>query len=566
MLRKRLLSLAAAALLALSPTAGAASAYSFALTANAQETAVLNGEAADYSELLEKCRGNYAYIDLGKQENGENLQKFYNKLYEVYSEVWTSDKDYTSYPGYDNMYVVNTVNFRSYGLTKSEAVTCYYALRDDNPIMYYLINQYSTGTWTFYAMINKQYISASVRQALQKEINDYIKKMTAPLAGYTRRFEKALILHDKILPLMTYNYDAVAIGSKINKKETVTAAEQDMHVYSHNIIGAVKYRTGVCESYAKTYQMLLNFMGVDNVYVVGTDVKNNSGHAWNAVKMDNGTYYFVDATFDDHPETHKYFAKGYTVFDDNHIVRDANIDSYNYFYELPSIPSGDYNCQANSPSLKTVMDQFAFYINEDNTVTVARYLGTAAKVTIPEKILDMKVTGIGSDAFFNKTTLTEVVIPDGITDIGDGAFFISLTSSKTVTVPKSVTSIGDYALGYRNSTGGSYNYDGKYSVFTPVKISGFTIKCYKNSAAYNYAVKNGFAYVLLGNATLAGDADSNGKVSIADVIRIQQFLAGWKVKVDSSAADVDANGKVNIADVIRIQQYLAGWKVTLKTA
>ncbi|MBO6140226.1 MAG: leucine-rich repeat protein [Ruminococcus sp.] len=565
MLRKRLLSLAAAALLALSPAAGAAQYYSSAITAYAQEE-ILNADAADHSELLDKCRGYYAYNDLGKQENGANLQKFYNKLYEVYSDVWTSDTDYTLYPGQTDLYVVDQVRFTSYGLTKSEAILCYYALRDDNPVMYYLINQYSTGSYTFYAPINRQYTKASVRKALQEEISEYIEKMTAPLSGYTRRFEKALILHDKLLPLMTYNYDAVTIGSKISNKETVTAAEQDMHVYSHNIIGAVKYQTGVCESYAKTYQMLLNYAGVDNVYVVGTDVKNSAGHAWNAVKMDNGTYYFVDATFDDHPETHKYFAKGYTVFNENHIVREANMSSYNYFYELPTIPTGDYSCQANSPSLKTVMDQFAFYINEDNTVTVTRYLGSAEKVNIPEKILDMKVTGIGSDCFFNKPKVSEVNIPEGVTSIGDGAFLIALTSSKTITIPKSVTSIGDYAVGYRNSLGGSYNFDGNYSALAPTKISGFTIKCYKNSAAYNYAVKNGISYELLANTVTAGDADSNGKVNIADVIRIQQYLAGWKVKVDLTASDVDANGKVNIADVIRIQQHLAGWKVTLKTA
>ena len=67
-----------------------------------------------------------------------------------------------------------------------------------------------------------------------------------------------------------------------------------------------------------------------------------------------------------------------------------------------------------------------------------------------------------------------------------------------------------------------------------------------------------------GSKRVAGDADNNGKVSIADVIRIQQYLAGWKVKLDASSSDVTGDGKVTIADVIRIQQHLAGWKVTLK--
>lgn len=61
-----------------------------------------------------------------------------------------------------------------------------------------------------------------------------------------------------------------------------------------------------------------------------------------------------------------------------------------------------------------------------------------------------------------------------------------------------------------------------------------------------------------------GDANEDGKVNIADVIRIQQSLAGWKVKINAKNSDVNGDGKVNIADVIRIQQHLAGWKVTLK--
>ena len=65
-------------------------------------------------------------------------------------------------------------------------------------------------------------------------------------------------------------------------------------------------------------------------------------------------------------------------------------------------------------------------------------------------------------------------------------------------------------------------------------------------------------------ARIAGDANDDGKVNIADVIRMQQSLAGWKVTVNTTNADVTGDGNVNIADVIRIQQFLAGWKVVLK--
>ena len=61
-------------------------------------------------------------------------------------------------------------------------------------------------------------------------------------------------------------------------------------------------------------------------------------------------------------------------------------------------------------------------------------------ITIPDS-----VTSIGDSAFRDCTSLTSITIPDGVTSIGDSAFSYcySLTS---ITIPDSVTSIGSYAF------------------------------------------------------------------------------------------------------------------------
>ena len=63
---------------------------------------------------------------------------------------------------------------------------------------------------------------------------------------------------------------------------------------------------------------------------------------------------------------------------------------------------------------------------------------------------DKAVTTIGYQAFYRRSSLTSVTIPNSVTTIGDAAFYAcdSLTS---VTIPNSVTEIGDNAFGWCKS-------------------------------------------------------------------------------------------------------------------
>jgi len=65
-------------------------------------------------------------------------------------------------------------------------------------------------------------------------------------------------------------------------------------------------------------------------------------------------------------------------------------------------------------------------------------------VIIPERIQNLPVTSIGNDAFGGWDKIISVTIPNSVTRIGDSAFnFTNLTS---ITIPASVTSIGQGAF------------------------------------------------------------------------------------------------------------------------
>ncbi len=65
--------------------------------------------------------------------------------------------------------------------------------------------------------------------------------------------------------------------------------------------------------------------------------------------------------------------------------------------------------------------------------------------SLTEIVIPDSVRGISDHAFFNCSSLTEIVIPDSVRGIGDYAFY-KCSSLTEIVIPDSVTSIGDYAF------------------------------------------------------------------------------------------------------------------------
>ena len=83
---------------------------------------------------------------------------------------------------------------------------------------------------------------------------------------------------------------------------------------------------------------------------------------------------------------------------------------------------------------------YQYFINENGTVTIARYLGYDTEIAVPSVIDGRKVTVIGQSAFQNRSVLTKVVIPNGIISVEKDAF-MDCTSLKNLDIPESVESL-----------------------------------------------------------------------------------------------------------------------------
>jgi len=77
----------------------------------------------------------------------------------------------------------------------------------------------------------------------------------------------------------------------------------------------------------------------------------------------------------------------------------------------------------------------------NDTITIVQYTGVGGSVTIPDTINNLTVIRIGSNAFENCSSLTNITICDNVICIGDRAFS-GCDGLVGVVIGNSVTTIG----------------------------------------------------------------------------------------------------------------------------
>ena len=92
---------------------------------------------------------------------------------------------------------------------------------------------------------------------------------------------------------------------------------------------------------------------------------------------------------------------------------------------------------------------------------------------------------IGFEAFAECSKLTDVAIRDGVNYVGYWAFR-GCDGIKTLTVPQSVTNIGNQAFGF---------------AYADQKMSGFSLRGYKDSAVNFYAIRHDIPFICMGEAS-----------------------------------------------------------------
>ncbi len=253
-----------------------------------------------------------------------------------------------------------------------------------------------------------------------------------------------------------------------------------------------------------------------------------------------------------------------------------------------------------------VLQGFAFDIRSGGAV-IHDYDERDSSVELPRELLGAEVTQIYDNAFYGKTSVSEISfekatglrsigknafcgctgvsslsIPRWVTEAGFGAFqgctslksvslgggltsiapqlFYDCPSLKTLSLPDTITSIGGYAFADCGSLKLTFIPDSVTEI-APTAFRGSSkavICCFSGSRAQEFAAEQGISCLVLDEALL-GDANADGIVNIADVTAVQRHLSELE-EISGflrPLANVNGDDRLDVSDATLLQRYLA---------
>ena len=234
--------------------------------------------------LLFGCSKNKGYeYDGSIYSNSYNYKEKYCYNYfldtntnqaKLYSDIYLTTVDF-SYKNIDisngkKLYTFFKANCKDYSLTVNEARQVFNVFAYENPEFYFLNEiYYNDLTNNVSFEMSSKYYKAKERSRINILISDKLEEIKKTVYSFDD-FDKLCYFYEYIISNMTY-------GS------------EDSY-YAHNIVGFFDKNEGVCETYAKTFTLLLSNYGFETIPVYSKE------HVWNCVNVCNNWFMF-DLTY-----------------------------------------------------------------------------------------------------------------------------------------------------------------------------------------------------------------------------------------------------------------------------
>ena len=383
---------------------------------------------------FDRYNSTYGYEFLGTMADGEALQSLYE---EIDNDVKAMHVNTALDLSDDGAFA--EINFGDLGLSKDEALAVWKTYKDDNPLFYWLSNTVQYSDSTISLLVEKDYLIGKARAFYNQLIEDKVEEYASILYSGATAYDIALAYHDAILTAVDYSYN-------VNNQAEDSA-------WAHNIIGVFNEQGAVCEGYARTYQLLLNYSGVKNIFVTGDGSGEN--HAWNLVQMEDDNWYWCDLTWDDTYVgglngnwkwgiSYNYFLVNDTQntlineggweygenvsFLENHAYDTSKNTGVDFLYDLPERAEEVYVNDGISLTDEIIIGNMTLQVVGYNALELHNITGEGS-VIIPDTISyegrEFSVISLGNnrnDCIISGNAITSVTIPASVIFIWDFAF------------------------------------------------------------------------------------------------------------------------------------------------
>lgn len=317
---------------------------------------------------------------------------YYNKLTEQQKNIYTAIAN-----GVKSL--TNDVKLKKYEYIDSETTmkdveVALHKFLLDHPEVYYMDDKYTVSTKTGITgtgvIVGLTYQFGSI-----EELNNSIARLNSKFDEILNEatiekgkdFENEQKIHDVLSKKVTYyEYEDL---SKIPSKY-------------HTIEGTLTENLAVCDGLAKTFQILLDKVGIKSIIVSGS--LNGTSHAWNMIQLEDG-WYHTDITSDNSIKTekkvvfHSYFNINTETIKKTHVISEEDIipestsTKYNFYeYTGKNIVSGDNFAN----KLKEIISK-----NSDENLVEYKVNGFD---NVPEKTIDVLRKNKFTDYLETKST------------------------------------------------------------------------------------------------------------------------------------------------------------------